>query len=91
MCAVNRQYAREMHEKFGYLATWLPNVKVRLGDVGVINEHIFEAKASLRQRGIAFDVRNNPSAADLEYTSSDAITVEFKAAGAVPNSGTGLI
>jgi hypothetical protein len=59
-------------------------VKIRLGDVGVIGEHVFEATSSLEQLGIAFEVRNNPGPADLEYTSTDSITIELKAAGAIP-------
>jgi hypothetical protein len=83
MVAINRQYAREMNEKFGYFATWLPNVRVKLGDVGVVREHVFEPVSSLEQMGIAFVIDRDSQAADLDYTSSDAVSIETKVSGAV--------
>ena len=83
MVAINRQYAREMNEKFGYFATWLPNVRVKLGDVGVVREHVFEPVSSLEQMGIAFVIDRDRQTADLDYTSSDAVSIETKVSGAV--------
>src|SRR5882724_3193784 len=83
MAAINRQYAREMNEKFGYFATWLPNVRVKLGDVGVVREHVFEPVSSLHQMGIAFVIDRDRQTADLDYTSSDAVSIETKVSGAV--------
>jgi hypothetical protein len=83
MPAINQQYAREMNEKFGYFATWLPNVRVKLGDVGVVRDHVFEPVSSLEQMGIAFDVDRDRQTADLDYTSSDSVSIETKVSGAV--------
>src|SRR2546430_836942 len=83
MVAINKQYAREMNEKFGYFATWLPNVRVKLGDVGMVREHVFEPVSSLGQMGIAFVIDRDRQSADLDYTSSDAVSIETKVSGAV--------
>jgi hypothetical protein len=37
-------YLHEMHQRFGYLATWLPNAKLELGDVGVLRGEEFRQK-----------------------------------------------
>src|SRR5437899_12032034 len=83
MVAINRQYAREMNEKFGYFATWLPNVRVKLGDVGLVREHVFEPVSSLEQMGIAFGIDRDRQTADFDYTSSDAVSIDTKVSGAV--------
>jgi hypothetical protein len=80
MASINKQYAKEINERFGYLATWLPNVEMRVGDVGIIRDHIFERRTSLAELGIPVDVQLDPSAIDFEYTSSDAVTINVKAA-----------
>jgi hypothetical protein len=85
MVAISKQYAREMNHKFGYFATWLPNVRLKLGDVGVVREQIFEPVSSLEQLGIAFAIHRDGQAADLDYTSSDAVSIEAKAFGAAHN------
>ena len=79
MVAISKQYAREMNEKFGYFATWLPNVRLKLGDIGIIREQVFEPVSSLEQLGIAFALDRDRQAADLDYTSSDAVSIEAKA------------
>src|SRR5215472_10854163 len=79
MVAISKQYAREMNEKFGYFATWLPNVRLKLGDIGIIREQVFEPVSSLEQLGIAFAIDRDRQAADLDYTSSDAVSIEAKA------------
>jgi hypothetical protein len=81
MEGVNRSYAREMNERFGYLAAWLPNTQFRLGDVGALRGHIFEPSATLSELGVAVEVRDDPNAIDLDYTSSDSVAIELKASG----------
>jgi hypothetical protein len=82
MVAISKQYAREMNEKFGYFATWLPNVRLKLGDIGVVRKQVFEPVSSLEQLGIAFAIDRDRQAADLDYTSSDAVSIEAKSSAA---------
>src|SRR5208337_1697436 len=88
MEAVNRSYAREMNERFGYLAAWLPNTQLRLGDVGAVRSHIFEQAATLSDLGIPVEVRDDPNAIDLDYTSSDSVAIEMKASGEATSGAT---
>jgi hypothetical protein len=79
---LNTQYAREIHEQFGYLATWLPTANIQVGDVGSIQDGIFEKSGSLKDHGISFSSHEDPQTGDIEYASSDAVTIEVIAAGA---------
>lgn len=82
------QYTSELRERFGYLATWAPNVTLRLGDVGVIDNRIFTPVTTLERLGIAFDARISDGVADYEYVSSDSVTISYKAAGQTPAVGS---
>jgi hypothetical protein len=90
MSAVDKLYTREMYENFGYFATWVPTVQVRLGDVGIFHGPGFERVTSLRDEGIPFEVRDDGGSANLEYTSADAVSIQLKAAGAVPAAGSAI-
>src|SRR5271155_5232220 len=83
MVAISTHYAREMYEKFGYFATWLPNARLRLGDIGIVRQHVFEPISSLEKLSIAFVIDRDRQSADLDYTSSDAVSIETKVSGAV--------
>jgi hypothetical protein len=87
MVAINKQYAREMHEKFGFFATWLPNLMLQPGAIGELRDQVFEPKTSLSLKGIRFEVDKDPRPVDLDYTSSDAVAIEASAAGNARASG----
>ncbi len=85
------QYAYELYTKFGYRATWLPGTPLKLGDVGVINDHVFTRLAGLNDLGIQWKERSDPSAEDLFYQSTSGITMAFKLAGEPVPAGSGLL
>jgi hypothetical protein len=74
-----RQYTQELWRKFGYLAAWLPNVHLALGDIGVVRDGIFEPVTSLKQLGIAFAVEPGGSGVELSYASNDKVMTTTKA------------
>ena len=88
MPAVYRQYTEELREKYGYLATWLPNIKLKLGDVGILKRDRFEFITSLDDLGISFKTRDISEPADYEYISSDGANIEFNAGANVAGIGT---
>jgi hypothetical protein len=75
------QYTKELFNRFHYLATWLPTVPLRLGDVGVLNSSEFQRMTTLHELGIQFKVRDGANTSDLEYYSKGAVTVRFRTAG----------
>lgn len=84
MVAVHHQYTEEMKKKFGYLAAWLPNQSVRLGDVGILQDRVFEQMTTLDELGISFETRFSDMPADYEYQSSDKVSVQVKLSGELP-------
>jgi hypothetical protein len=79
MAAVYEQYIEELHDKYGYLAAWLPNTKLRLGDVGILKRDRFEFTTTLNDLGIPFNTRDIGEVADYQYVSSDGANIEFHA------------
>ncbi|MFC5102678.1 hypothetical protein [Kibdelosporangium philippinense] len=75
MVAIHEQYTREMYEKYGYFATWLPSTRVELGDVGTFSGHRFDKVTTLSELGVAFQSGVSSPRADLEYSSSGAVSV----------------
>lgn len=90
MADPQKQYTRELFDKFSYLAAWLPGVPLRLGDVGVVRDGHFQRVSSLENLGFTFAVRPDHAALQLDYASRGAVSVTFKAAGAVPPPGSVL-
>jgi hypothetical protein len=79
MAAVHEQYTREMHEKFGYLACWLPSERLALGDVGRLSDHRFEKITTLAALGVAFSSARESFPAELEYSSPSHVAVSADA------------
>jgi len=84
---VNRKYAQEIHEQFGYLATWLPNAPINIGDVGTVDNAIFTKVGTLADFGISFDEETHPNKADMEYASAGAVDITVGAGGNAPLPG----
>jgi hypothetical protein len=88
--AANVQYTRELRDRFGYSATWVPTSEIRIGDVGMLRHHEFERLATLADFGVSFDVRESRAEASIDYASEGAVSVAVKAAGQAPPVGLGL-
>ncbi len=82
--AVNKQYAKEIHDHLAYFPTWLPSATISLGDVGIIRDGIFEKTGSLKDFRITHVEQVDESEGDLEHTSSGAVSIEFRATGGAP-------
>lgn len=74
-------YTRELRERFGYSATWVPNADVRLGDVGLLRGHSYERVSSLADFGLTFTVRESRARGVYDFASSGSVAFGFKAAG----------
>lgn len=90
MSAPYLRYTRELWEKFRYRAAWLPNTHLVLGDVGTLQDGIFEPVTSLARLGISFAVEPSGNGIDLSYTSSDAVTTTAKANAAGGAAGAAI-
>lgn len=71
-----KRYAREIHDRFGYFASWLPNTRLELGDIGVQDGATFKRMTSLTELGLPFATRSGANLLDFTHTSSSGVTVE---------------
>lgn len=82
-------YAQEIHGKLGgFLATWLPNMPVAVGDVGTVDDGVFTKIGTLKDFGIAFEAAPPGPEVNLDYASEGAVEITSGAAGDAPIPGT---
>ena len=81
--AVNKQYIKEMKKKFGgYNATWLPGVPLNVGDIGVFDKDGgFDKKANLKHLNINFEILQDHTGDELEYSSKGSVSIIPKLSG----------
>lgn len=87
---LHEQYTTEVHEQLNYVATWLPTVKVALGDVCTMYDHQLQVVSSLADFKIPFATENAPVDTDIEYSSEGAVSIRLKASGDPPPLGSAL-
>jgi hypothetical protein len=80
-----KQYTQAIHQKFGYLANWLPNTPLKLGDIVVRTPTGFRHVETLRNLRISYRTRRSKKAL-LEHTAHSTI----KARVGLGGSGAGL-
>lgn len=81
MRGARETYLRAIHDNLGYLAIWLPTVRLRVGDVGTIEDGEFQKTTDLKALGLSFKTEKTNSAAALGYTSSDSVDMKLLGAG----------
>jgi hypothetical protein len=74
-----RRYLDSIHSKFGYLATWLPNTPLRLGDVGRWTDTGFQVETSLRRLGVSVKRRKGTAMGRLDHTSLQSVQAKIGA------------
>ncbi len=79
MAAIYEQYTEEMHREFGYSATWLPNTRLSIGDVGFFHRDRFQRVTSLREMGVTAAVGPPGDPSDLEYLSANQVQLSWRA------------
>jgi hypothetical protein len=91
MIAPNVFYLNLMNSKTGYRAAWNPNVKLEIGMVGKIDKTgVFNVYKTLQKEGVPMQIMASDSSIDLDYTSSDSVSITSKLAGAAPVAGSSL-
>jgi len=85
------QYSEEIKSKFGYWATWLPSVPLSLGDIGIVNNGVFTRIASIEDFNLTFEIKENQTEDDLEYSSKGQVSISTKLSGTVSPQGSSLL
>lgn len=91
MASLQHAYTKELYHEFGYLATWLPGVKVILGDVGYLIGNQFKKITTLSQLGIPFSTDQLHHTITLDYASKNGISIQFKNKGELPLPNSTLL
>lgn len=90
------QYLRGIRLKLGYFATWLPSEQIAVGDIGIVQDHLFTKMTSLSVQGIDFSASLGSEAETLTQLDGASVTVQIKAAGvadpsmSVPQAKAGI-
>lgn len=91
MASPHKFYLDYMHKKTGYRATWNPGLPLKIGFIGKLDaDGSFKVFSSLEKEGIIAEVLTDESKAELDYTSSDTVSVNTKLSGSVPAAGSVL-
>ena len=88
--SINKTYTKELNENLNYTATWLPNVQLSLGDVGVLDKYAFSYRTNLKKLGIPYQESQPGAAATFRHVSSDSVRSDLKISGAAPIAGSML-
>ncbi|WGQ09945.1 hypothetical protein QG516_25880 [Pedobacter gandavensis] len=84
-------YMKHMNAKTGYRATWDPGKPLEIGMIGKLDgSGVFTVYSSLKAEGITPEIKADPSASDLDYTSSDKVSIGIKLSGSAPTVGSAL-
>lgn len=75
-------YQREMHDNLGFFPTWLPGDRIQIGDAGVLEGGRFRRTTSIADLGIAYEVSSGAATQDVQYTSTQGISLGTKAGAA---------
>ncbi|WP_371551403.1 hypothetical protein OG266_38460 [Streptomyces sp. NBC_00554] len=88
--AAHEQYTRELFDKWGYFATWMPNGPCALGDVGVLRGRRFNRMTSLANLGVAFTTTRRGTPVDYSYASTGGVdcSLSGQAEAVTPLSGS---
>jgi hypothetical protein len=82
------RYVKSIRKKFDHFATWFPDEKLRLGDVGEVKDGRFYVKTSLERLKIKFDERLGHGGGDWDHSSGSDVSVDLtgKAEVSVPGA-----
>lgn len=85
------RYLKGMRDKFDHFATWLPDEKLQLGDIGALKNGRFYLKTTLERLKIRFAPRPGAAGGDWEHSSGSDVSVDFSAHAsmAVPGAPSG--
>jgi hypothetical protein len=69
-------YVKEIFKKFGYIANWLPNSPIKVGDVGIMEGYYFKRQGSLKELNLNFETREEQISVNFSYSLKADITIE---------------
>jgi hypothetical protein len=91
MLKTSKFYLKHMNAQTAYRATWDPGRKLTIGQVGKLDDAgVFNVFTSLEAVGIPMQVDIDTTSGEVDYTSSNSVTISTKLAGKAPVAGSVL-
>ncbi|QIL40707.1 hypothetical protein G7074_16410 [Pedobacter sp. HDW13] len=91
MANPQKNYLSHMSRQIGYRATWDPGRPLKIGFIGKLDSSgVLAIYSSLENEGIPMDIFVDDSTADMDFTSSDSVTISMKVSGSAPVLGSAL-
>jgi hypothetical protein len=82
-------YSEGIRNKYPRYAAWPPNIKLKVGDIGVLEGELFQYRSTLGAMGVRFTTRGYSPKDDRYVYSGYSFTAELAAnADAIPGVGT---
>lgn len=78
MTSLAEHYTKEIYSERRYWATWEPNVHLRLGTCGPVEEGAFRPEGHLSDYHIAFSIEHDPAPSDTDYSSRQGLQITFQ-------------
>lgn len=91
MASLQNSYAREVREGLGWGATWLPSMRVQVGDVGTFMDGVFVKGTDLALLKIPFSTEASSHPVDLNFSSQRGVSITTKAAGETSAAFQGVL
>lgn len=83
MAKVSDNYVKLLYQRYKHFAAWLPNAKIQLGDVGVVEGKYFKRLTTLNSLGIHFSTREGETPLVFNDDLTAGLNMQTKAAGEV--------
>src|ERR1035437_8317377 len=64
-----------------YWAAWLPGTRFDIGDIGILNGHLFEKVGTLEELSFKYYAESTSDPSSLDISSESGVAISFKAAG----------
>ncbi len=71
--SLSKKVNLEIKKELKYFVPWLPGTPLELGDVGEMNEGVFERKTNLKNLDIKFKIIKDKTKNDIKYQSEDTV------------------
>lgn len=82
MSSVPELYAAFLFDQYHFRATFPPGLRLALGDVGFLEDGVFDRYTNLHALGVTFEKQKSSAAREhATHVSSDGVEVRIKAAG----------
>ena len=87
MSSLAKTYTKELLHEQKYLANWLPNNPLKLGDIGEFKDNCFIVKGNIKNHQVDFETENVNADTDFNYSSKGGVSINTKLSGSIAPLG----